>query len=211
MSETTFLNFLPLAPAASPDTVEDSTPTEDWLTLACQMRSQNRELLKNVLRLERTVADSQQQLQSQLRRLQKAEILLCQQTDTLQQAQTQIADLNQELATCQEENQRQQLQIETLAEQLAASQERVAQLEGECVCLQQDCQERAEKLALAEGQVRQLQADRTFHGNETEVIDRQREIMRLGNEENLLATSLLLHPLVTTTPANWSEPILPPL
>lgn len=193
MSETTFLNFLPLAPAASPDTVEDSTQTEDWLTLACQMRSQNRELLKTISRLERTLADSQQQLQSQLRRLQESETLLCQQTDTLQQAQTQIAALHQQLATCQQENQRQQLQIETLAERLAASQERVTQLEGECLGLQQNCQERGGKLALAEEQVWQLQAHHTCHGNE------------------------IFWPLATNwgetvaVPANWSEPILPSL
>ena len=115
----------------------------DWLGIVCELRSQNQELLTIIMRLEKALVDSQQQLQQQIRYFDTAE-------NTRRQLQLRASQLTNELQTSQQVTQQQQWQLETLAEQLTATQEHISQLEEHCLLLQQDCQNQAEQREAAE-------------------------------------------------------------
>ncbi|MGH2415177.1 MAG: hypothetical protein ACRDEA_16090, partial [Microcystaceae cyanobacterium] len=137
---------------------EPLTKNTDWFTLARKLRQQNRDLIKTVVQLEQALAESQQQLQSQVKRSHSTDELIVQQEEALNKTQAQITHLSNQLEVSQENNQRQQLTLENLATQLDTSQEQVAQLERQLVLLQEDDNDKAQKLISSEKQIRELQS-----------------------------------------------------
>jgi hypothetical protein len=123
----------------------------DWQSLAQALEAENEAL-------QQSVAQLQQQLETQKRRSQSADTLIAQQAEELNRTQEQTSHLLNELDASQQTAQRQQLLIETLTEQLETRQAQVAQLERECVLLQEDCNDQAHKLIAAEKQIRELQS-----------------------------------------------------
>lgn len=177
-------------------------PGLDLLGIACQLRSQNQELLKIFLRLEKALVDSQQQLQEQIRRLEIAEM-------ARRQAQLSASQLASKLEASHKEAQQQQWQVETLTEQLAASQEHIAQLEEHCLLLQQDCQNYAERQEIVERQVLELRAVLQFVQSGTA----QQPAVELSVTPQNIITPVYLEalPPLPVDPQNWSLPILPHL
>ncbi|MGK7874037.1 MAG: hypothetical protein AB4426_12210 [Xenococcaceae cyanobacterium] len=130
----------------------------DWFALARQLHQQNRDLIKKVVQLEQALADSQEQLPSQIRRSPSADTLIVQQTEELNASQEQVTSLTNELEASLQTAQSQQILIETLSKQLEASQEQVAQLERECAVLQENYNEQAYKLLETEKQAQELRS-----------------------------------------------------
>ncbi|MDJ0717400.1 MAG: hypothetical protein QNJ54_24810 [Prochloraceae cyanobacterium] len=128
----------------------------DWCAQAHKLRQRNRELLKTVVKLEQTIADSQEKLQSQVLRTRSTDNIVAQQTEQLNASQEQIESLNRELEAARQTAQRQQILIETLSKQLEASQEQVAQLERECALLQEDYNQQTQKVSETREQIHEL-------------------------------------------------------
>jgi chromosome segregation ATPase len=173
----------------------------DLLEIACQLRWQNQELLKILLRLEKALVDSQQQLQEQIRCLDAAEM-------ACRQAQLNAAQLASQLEASKQEARQQQWQVETLTEQLIASQEHISQLEEHCLLLQQDCQSHAERRETAERQLLELRAVLQFVQSGAAQKSTE-EFSETPLENPLLYFKSL--PAIPVDPQNWSMPILPPL
>ena len=173
----------------------------DWLGIVCELRSQNQELLTIIMRLEKALVDSQQQLQQQIRYFDTAE-------NTRRQLQLRASQLTNELQTSQQVTQQQQWQLETLAEQLTATQEHISQLEEHCLLLQQDCQNQAEQREAAEKQVLELQAILQFR--EPLVAQQQAEEFAI-TPLDIRPAYLESLPTLPVDAANWSLPILPSL
>ena len=136
----------------------DFAKNTDWFALACKLRQRNRELIKTVVQLEQALADSQEQLHSQIMRTRSADTLIARQAEELEKTQEQVSHLFHELEASHQAAQHQQTLIETISEQLEASQEQVAQLERECTLLQQDYNQQAQKLLETGKQVQELRS-----------------------------------------------------
>ena len=136
----------------------DFAKNTDWFALACKLRQRNRELIKTVVQLEQALADSQEQLHSQIMRTRSADTLIARQAEELDKTQEQVSNLFHELEASHQAAQRQQILIETISEQLEASQEQVAQLERECTLLQQNYNQQAQKLLETGKQVQELRS-----------------------------------------------------
>lgn len=135
---------------------DDSNQSTDWEALARKLRQRNLELAKTLVQLEQALAESQENLQSQIRRNHSTDAFLTQQAEELNTNQEQYSLVCRELETKEQEFQRQQILLETLNKQLEASQQQVAKLERECVLLQENCNEQSHKLSDSEKQVREL-------------------------------------------------------
>jgi hypothetical protein len=181
-------------------------PGLDLLGIACQLRSQNQELLKIILRLEKGLEDSQQQLQEQMHRLDAAEI-------ARRQTQVSASQLASQLEASHKEARQQQLQVETLTEQLAASQEHISQLEEHCLLLQQNYQNQAEQRDVAEKQMLDLRAILQFAqpANLQPTTKAFSAILLDTMPIDNFSIYLELLPALPVNPENWSLPILPSL
>lgn len=143
----------------TPENAPESFAQEtNWFVLARKQRQRNRELIQQVAALELALTESQEEVQAQVRQCQNAEILMNEQAEEMEAAQSQITRLFQELESSHQAAQRQQILIETLSEQLEASQERIAQLERECACVQQQYNEQTQKTLQAEATCEDLRA-----------------------------------------------------
>lgn len=134
------------------------TQNGDGFILARQLREKNQDLIKTVVQLEQALTDSQEQLQSQVGRSHRADTLIAQQVEELNQTQQEVTHLLGELETAQQTIQNQQLFIDNLAKQLAQSQGQVAQLERECALLQENYNDHSQKLEATEQQTRELRS-----------------------------------------------------
>lgn len=194
---STNTSFEPTANNFSPTAI----PGLDLLGIACYLRSQNQELLRILLRLEKTLVESQQQLQEQIQHVDAAKM-------AHRQIQVNAAQLASQLETSKQEARQQQWQVETLTEQLAASQEHISQLEEHCLLLQQDCQNQTERREVAEKQMLELRAVLQFV---------QPGMAQPTNQElsavflDTLPIYLESLPALPVNPNNWSLPILPSL
>lgn len=130
----------------------------DGFILARQLREKNQDLIKTVVQLEQALTDSQEQLHSQVKRSHRADTLIAQQVEELNQTQQEVTHLLGELETSGQTIQNQQLFIDNLAKQLAHSQKQVAQLERECALLQENYHDCSQKLEVTEQQTRELRS-----------------------------------------------------
>jgi myosin heavy subunit len=130
----------------------------DWFSVASKLRQQNRDLIKTIVQLEQTLADTQQELQAQIKRTRSAEALLSQQAQEIEQNQEKMESILEELETSQKNLQNRQVIIENLTQNLETSQQQVAQLERKFAQLQEESTDKAEKLLKKESQLGDLQA-----------------------------------------------------
>lgn len=135
-----------------------SSPAEagNLFPLMAELRQRNRDLLKRVNHLEKTLGDCQEALQLQRQRSQAQETILTSTTQELNGTQEQVTRLFRELESSHQAAQRQQILIETVTEQLESSQERIAQLERECAFTQQRYNEQSHALLQSENTIREL-------------------------------------------------------
>lgn len=148
-----------LATVETENTSEDLFPQNtDWFAIARKSRQENRDLRKNVVNLEHSLAESQERLQSQVMRSRSADLLIAQQTEELNLSQEQINRLFSELDAAHQVNQHQQKLIENFSTELELNQQQVALLERECALLQESYNDKTQQLLQLEQQCRELRS-----------------------------------------------------
>jgi chromosome segregation ATPase len=176
---------------SSPETITETVDTlaanKNWSLLEQKLREQNRTLIKNVVKLEQALTDTQQQLQIQVKRSRSADTLVAQQAAEINKTQEQINHLRQELETSQNRGQRQQLMIDSLSQQLKSSQEQLAQFERDCALLKEDCHEKTGKLLSAEKQVQELRS--RLHRQQRFTLQYKTALEQSSDSQNLLSHS----------------------
>lgn len=135
----------------------DSSLHQDWFDLARKLRGQNRELLDTIVKLEKALATSRQQLQDYQQRSHHHNSLVSQQTSQLQTAQAQNSNLIEQLQQSQDQGKQQHQQLQLLQQQLNTLQQTVAQLERECAVLKEESLDKNNQIALQEQQINELQ------------------------------------------------------
>ncbi|MGL5805555.1 MAG: hypothetical protein ACRC2R_15695 [Xenococcaceae cyanobacterium] len=128
----------------------------DWSNRAYKLRQKNLDFCKKISQLEQTLAESQEQLLSEQKRAQNAEIFIAKQTEEVGSAQQKYNLLLQKLESARQEVKNKQVTIDNIYAKLAASQEHVARIERECAILQESYHEQQYKLLEAEQQAKEL-------------------------------------------------------
>jgi hypothetical protein len=138
-----------------------SLTTEEVATLfgfIQEMRGSNTKLLERVIQLERSLENSQNELQRQTARSREAELKLAQQIQAQEQGRSQVESLSHKLEAAEQTIANQKLLVETLTEDLNVSQERIAQMERECALVQSRYNEQSYQLTQVETSCRDLQS-----------------------------------------------------
>ncbi len=128
----------------------------DWSDRAYKLRQKNLAFCKKISQLEQTLAESQEQLLSEQKRAQNAEIFIARQTEEVGSAQQKYNSLLQKLEAARQEVKNKQVTIDSIYAKLAASQEHVARIERECAILQENYHEQQYKLLETEQQAKEL-------------------------------------------------------
>jgi chromosome segregation ATPase len=128
----------------------------DWSDRAYKLRQKNLDFCKKISQLEQTLAESQEQLLSEQKRAQNAEIFIARQTEEVGSVQQKYNSLLQKLESARQEVKNKQVTIDNIYAKLAASQEHVARIERECAILQENYHEQQYKLLEAEQQAKEL-------------------------------------------------------
>jgi len=123
-----------------------------------EMRGSNTKLLERVIQLERSLEDSQDELQRQRARSREAELKLAQKIQAQEQARSQVESLSYELDAAEQTIERQKILVETLTDDLNASKEQIAQMERECALVQSRYNEQSYQLMQVETSCRDLQS-----------------------------------------------------
>ncbi|MBR8831268.1 MAG: hypothetical protein N5P05_001544 [Chroococcopsis gigantea SAG 12.99] len=183
---------------------EDDPPSgsPDWFEVSRGLQQHNRELLQTVLKLEQSLTQSQQQIQTLNRRLRSSETLLNQQTQEMNQNQQQVNTLVQELDTCRQKIAQQNTLIAQYSQELKTSRSKIAQLEKNQSLSQEQQHESQQKLLACEQQIRELR---------TRLQRQQRYTLQykaaldqcLGKEGDLRSSNVI--PMVSVQPWSSSE------
>lgn len=123
-----------------------------------EMRGSNTKLLERVIQLERSLEDSQNELQHQRARSREAELKLAQNIQAQEVERSQVECLSYELDAAEQTIERQKILVETLTDDLNASKERIAQMERECALVQSRYNEQSYQLMQVETSCRDLQS-----------------------------------------------------
>lgn len=136
------------------------TPEEvtTLLSFIQEMRGSNTKLVERVIQLERSLENSQNELQYLRGRSREAELQLAQKIQAQEQARSQVESLSSKLETAEQAIQRQKILVETLTDDLNASQERIAQMERECSLVQSRYNEQSYQLMQVETSCRDLRS-----------------------------------------------------
>ena len=143
-----------LTPATS--ATEPQNP--DWFVLARKLRQENRQLVKNIVKLEQSLAETQEKLEAQISKATSADNPDTQQNQGLNLTETKISNLLPQLEDAEQVIKEKQSLIDDLCRQLETSQERVANLERECAFHQESRNSTKQKLLSLEHKLRELSA-----------------------------------------------------
>jgi chromosome segregation ATPase len=148
----------------SPNLLSQSTTTSteilsdiDWYAIAKKIRTSNRQLVKKIVDLEKLIQEKESKLETQQKQYINAENIIEQQTQELNQTQTEMSHLYHELENLNKQQENQQKVIEGLSQELKANQEHIARLERECSLLQENYNQQERQLLQGEKQNRELQ------------------------------------------------------
>jgi len=136
------------------------TPEEvaTLLSFIQEMRGSNTKLVERVIQLERSLENSQNELQYLRGRAREAELKLAQKIQAQEAEESQVESLSAKLETAEQAIQRQKILVETLTDDLNASQERIAQMERECALVQSRYNEQSYQLMQIETSCRDLRS-----------------------------------------------------
>ena len=136
------------------------TPEEvtTLLSFIQEMRGSNTKLVERVIQLERSLENSQNELQYLRGRSREAEAKLAQKIQAQEQARSQVESLSSKLETAEQAIQQQKILVETLTDDLNSSRERIAQMERECALVQSKYNEQSYQLMQVETSCRDLRS-----------------------------------------------------
>jgi hypothetical protein len=122
------------------------TETKDWQGIAARLHQQNQQLLSRILKLEQTLAESQERLNSQIKKSRSAETLICQQSEELERDRERIVELENCLEIYQQNDRLRDMFVDNLSEKLANGQAQLAIVERQCALVKEDYRQQSDRL-----------------------------------------------------------------
>lgn len=129
---------------------KDQVTSQDWFNLSQKLRKQNRELLENIVTLEQSLAECQQQLQGEEQEAHQNNFIIAQKP-------AKIKNIKEQFQAIQKQLQQQQQELNTSQKRLVITQSKLAQIEHQCTLLKQGYREKADQLDHSQKQVEELQ------------------------------------------------------
>lgn len=129
----------------------------DWYGIACKIRKNNRQLVQKTMELETSLKEYQEKLEIQQRRCLSADNLIQQQTQDLHNSNEEISQLYNQLDKANQKLENQQTFMESLTQQLQVSQEQIARLERECSLLRDNYYQQKSDILQVEKYNRELE------------------------------------------------------
>ncbi|NJN76342.1 MAG: hypothetical protein HC796_09305 [Synechococcaceae cyanobacterium RL_1_2] len=117
--------------------IRNTDTEQDWFVLAQKLRHHNQDLVRTIVQLEQTLAESQENLHQQISRSQELEKLIAQQSQQVKDTQNQINQIIKELQGAHNHNHHQQDLINKLSEQLQTTKEEKQGLESQVAHLEE--------------------------------------------------------------------------
>jgi hypothetical protein len=117
--------------------IRNTDTEQDWFVLAQKLRHHNQDLVRTIVQLEQTLAESQENLHQQISRSQELEKLIAQQSQQVKDTQNQINQIIKELQGAHNHNHHQQHLINKLSEQLQTTKEEKQELESQVAHLEE--------------------------------------------------------------------------
>ena len=140
----------------TPATSVSEPKSPDWFALARKLRQENRQLVKNIVKLEQSLGETQEKLKAEITKAKSADNPVTQENEGLNLTETKISNLLPQLEDAEQAIKEKQSLIDDLCRQLETSQERVANLERECSFHQESRNSTKQKLLSLEHKLREL-------------------------------------------------------